>query len=68
MDEMVYQQFKRHMIMPFAVLLNARSLQSGNLMELGEGTRTIFGQFKPSATYTISAKKLLLDDKDYSQP
>ena len=67
-DDMIYSQFKRHVISPFQVLVNANSISKEDLMELGAGTKTMMKQFQPHALQKVSAKTLLLDDNDYSTP
>ena len=64
MDDMVYSQLRRHIILPFRMVTN----QQGDISELGTGTRDFIYQFRPLAMKKTSAKQLLLDDHDYSTP
>jgi len=66
MDDMMYTQLRRHVIVPFQVLKNSEKISKDDLVEVGVGAKTFVGQFKPMATNRVSAKKLLMDDGDYS--
>lgn len=64
MDDMVYSQLRRHVILPFRMVTN----QQGDISELGAGTRDFIYQFRPLAMNKTNAKALLIDDHDYSTP
>lgn len=66
MDDMVYNQLRRHVIVPFQVLRNSEKISKDDLRDVGVGTKNFLMQFKPMATTRVSAKKLLMDDGDYS--
>ena len=68
LDDMVYTQLKKHVILPFQVLANSQNIQTNDLKEIGVGTKTFIKQFKPLAMDKRNAKALMIDDGDYSTP
>ena len=64
MDNMVYAQLRRHVILPFYMVTN----KGADVSELAAGTRDFVTLFRPLAMKKTSAKALLLDDHDYSTP
>jgi len=40
MDDMVYTQLKKHVVVPFQVLTNQQNIQSKDLVEIGSGAKT----------------------------
>ena len=68
LDDMVYTQLKKHIILPFQVLANSQNIQPQDLKEIGVGTKTFIKQFKPLAMDKRNAKALMIDDGDYSTP
>ena len=68
MDDLIYYQIRRHLIHPIYVLTNQKEISSNDIKDLGTGTRDLIQQFKPHGLQKVSAKKLLIDDKDYSTP
>jgi len=47
-------------------LTNQQNITVDDLREVGQGAGTFVSQFKPNAMNRVSAKHLLIDDKDYS--
>jgi len=45
MDEMIYSQMKRHIIIPIQVLSNSQNITAKDLLEIGAGTRQVMYQF-----------------------
>lgn len=48
------------------MLRNSDKVSKDDLVDVGVGAKNFLLQFKPMATDRVSAKKLLLDDGDYS--
>lgn len=68
MDDMVYQNLRKKVVMPIQVLTNSQNITVDDLQEVGTGSKQFLMSFKPHALQKTSAKKLLVDDTDYSQP
>lgn len=43
MDDLVYQQVRRHVIVPLQVLGNSQNIGSRDLIEVGYGTKNLLG-------------------------
>jgi len=50
------------------MMVNSQKITKADLMELGSGTKNFMFQFKPNGMQKVSAKKLLIDDDDFSKP
>lgn len=68
MDDLIYSQLRRHMIIPIQVLTNTAQISQTELNELGLGTKNMMRTLAPAGLNRVSAKTLLIDDKDYSTP
>jgi hypothetical protein len=68
MDDIMYTQVRRNVVVPFQILVNSQRIQQKDLIELGEGTKNLVYQMKPHALNKVSAKQLLVDDQDFSTP
>jgi hypothetical protein len=49
MDDMVYSQLKRHVVIPFQVLTNSQNITVDDLKEVSSGANAFAKQFKPLA-------------------
>lgn len=67
MDDLMYTSLRRNVVLPVNRLIYKEStIESKEIMEIGSGAGEFLSQFKPRATERISAKRLLIDDNDYS--
>lgn len=48
--------------------MSSNKFNKEDLEDLSSGTSTLLRQFRPMAYEKVSAKKLLIDDHDYSTP
>ena len=68
MDDFIYQNMKKKIVIPIQVLTNSQKITMDDLKEVSTGSKDFFTSFKPNALKKTSAKKLLVDDTDYSMP
>lgn len=72
MDEIIYSQLRRNIILPFKQTFfggkAASQVSIDDLAELGSGTANFAAQFKPHSLGKQNAKALLINDQEFSTP
>jgi hypothetical protein len=71
MDDMIYGQFRRNVLLPIKQSFlgtTSKKLDLDDLFEISAGTATFVSQFKPHALGPSNAKSLLVNDQDYATP
>lgn len=72
MDDMIYTQLRRNIIMPvqqvFTGVKAGQGPQLDELLAVASGTGAFVSQFKPHALGRSGAKSLILGDGDYATP
>ncbi|TNV87036.1 hypothetical protein FGO68_gene5713 [Halteria grandinella] len=72
MDDMIYTQLRRNVIMPVQQVFTGVKTGSGanldEILAVASGTGAFVSQFKPHALGRSGAKELVLNDQDYATP
>lgn len=72
MDDVIYQQMRRNLILPvkqvFASVSKKNQIDIDELITVSAGAATFAQQFKPHALGPTNVKSLLLKDEDYATP
>lgn len=71
MDDVIYNQLRRNVILPFKQTFfgsNKQNIDLDDILKIGSGTANFVSQFKPHDLGRSNVKALLLNDQDYATP